>query len=68
MLSLKYILRPVEAFIIEIGSSPEHSFASDDRDKPDSVTGQVEGVWDNSANIDEQIQQPAAAVLSGQLR
>ena len=65
MLSLKNILRPVEAFIIEIGSSPEHSFASDDRDKPDSVTGQVEGVWDDGANIDEQFRQPAAPVYVG---
>ena len=59
ILSLKNILRPVEAFIIELGSSTKPALASNDRDKPDRIIAQVAGVLDDSTNIGEQSQQPA---------
>lgn len=65
ILSLKNILRPVEAFIIELGSSTKPALASNDRDKPDRIIAQVAGVLDDSTNIGEQSQQPAEPVYVG---
>jgi adenylate cyclase len=44
VLSFKNIARPIEAFIIEMGSAIEYSDVTTDRDGHDIVVGQVKGI------------------------